>query len=379
MEIPAPSPDPLADRPGADAARPLDARSMAALAHRHLSADALAYLETGTGRETTLRANRRAWDRVALRPRVLRDVTGIDPSTTVLGTELPMPVAVAPVGYQRMFHPDGEAATAAGAAAHGVLHVVSTRCSVPLQQVAAGGGPWWFQVYVLRDRGLTLALVQAAAGLGAQALVLTADAPVPATKRRCPTLSMPDEFLFANLPELVAASDPDRWDRTTQAPDLTPATIAWLAERSGLPVAAKGVLHPDDARVAVTAGARAVVVSNHGGRQLDGAMASARALPAVADAIGDTALVLVDGGIRSGVDVLRALALGARGVLVGRPVIHGLAAQGSTGVAAVLDRFRTELVEAMRLAGATRVPEVGADLLEPIPGQAGQEAPGGTR
>jgi len=366
-------------RTGAADAGTLDADAIEALAHRRLPAEALAYLESGSGRERTLAANRDAWDRIALRPRVLRDVTVVDPATQLLGTTVSMPVAIAPVGHQRLFHRAGEAATAAAAAARDVLHVVSTRCSVPLAQVAAAGGPFWFQVYVLRDRGLTRELVAAAARLGARALVLTADTPVPGTKRRCPDLVIPDAMLFANLPDVAASGDPQRWDRISQAADVTPGTIAWLAEQSGLPVVVKGVLHPDDARTAVAAGARAVVVSNHGGRQLDGAVASCLALPGVVEAVGDTAEVLVDGGIVTGVDVVRALAQGARAVLVGRPAILGLAADGAAGVGRVLDRYRTELVEAMRLAGADRPGAIGRDLLAPAAGQAVQDAPGGTR
>ncbi|HUY97482.1 MAG TPA: alpha-hydroxy acid oxidase [Verrucomicrobiae bacterium] len=329
---------------------------MAARARRRLSPDALAYLETGAGRETTLRANRRAWDKVALRPRVLRDVRVVDPSTTILNTPVSLPVGIAPVGYQRLFHPRGEAATAAAAAERGALLMLSTRCSMPLADVAAAGGPLWFQVYVLRDRGLTVEMAREAARLGARALVITVDTPVPGSKRRCPDLSMLDEVL-------AVPAERSRRERITQAADVTPDTIGWLASTTGLPVGVKGVLHPDDARIAVRAGAAVVIVSNHGGRQLDGAVASAVALPAVVDAVGDQVPVLVDGGIRHGSDVLRALALGARGVLVGRPVIHGLAAAGAEGVAAVLDRFRRELEEVMRLAGADRIDAIGRDLL----------------
>lgn len=311
----------------------------------------------GSGDEATLAASVAAWRRVALRPHVLRDVSSVDTRVRVLGHELPTPVCVAPVGYQALAHPDGELAMAHGARRAGALLTVSTRSSRRIEEVAAEAGPWWFQAYVLRDRGLTRDLIRRAAGAGAAAIALTGDTPYLGRRRRDrdPGL-IPDEIFGVNLREGA--------DRALaeQAADVSYDDIAWLAEISGLPVVVKGVLRGDDARSCAAAGAAAVWVSNHGGRQLDGAVPTAQALPEVADAVRGTVEVYADGGVRTGVDVLRALALGARAVFVGRPALWCLATGGADAVAEGLTELSGGLAHAMGLAGVRSVAEIGRGL-----------------
>jgi 4-hydroxymandelate oxidase len=323
---------------------------------------AYAYYATGAGPESTLAANLAAWSELKLRPRVLRDVSRVDLSTTVLGDPIPHPILVAPTALHRLGHVDGELATARGAALAGSLMVISTGASVALEAIAAAApaAQRWFQLYVLRDRAWTIELVQRAQAAGATALVLTADTPYVSTTRQVTrtTMQVPDEMRMANRPSVAPIDEGELHD-----PSITFDVIAWLRELSGLPVIVKGVLRGDDARRCLEAGACGVVVSNPGGRQLDGAVATARALPEVVASVGDDGEVYVDGGIRSGVDVLRALALGARAVLIGRPVLWGLATGGADGVATVLQTLRDELREAAALAGAASIAEITDDLL----------------
>lgn len=311
----------------------------------------------GAGREVTVDDNPSAWDRLRLRPRVLRPVGGVDTTTTVLGTPVSSPVLVAPVGYQRLAHPEGELATAEGVRRAGGFMVVSTRSSTRIEDVATElAAPWWFQTYVMRDRARTVDLVRRAAASGCRALVLTGDTPLVATKPRDRRngFEMPPDHRLAGV-DAGSQQDP-----ATSFDD-----IAWLTETSGLPVLVKGVLRADDARSCLAAGAAGVVVSNHGGRQLDGAVSTADAVGGVVQEVGDEVEVYVDGGIRSGSDVLKALALGVRAVMVGRPVIWGLAVDGAAGAAAVLVQLRRELEEVLVLSGASSVAEVTPDLVVP--------------
>ena len=317
-----------------------------------------AWAAGGSGFEDALRRNPAAWSRITLRPDALVDVSNVNLSTTFLGERLESPVAIAPSGYHGLSHPEGECATADGAVKAGSLLVLSSRASVRLEEIAPHCGNWWFQSYVLKDRSLTEGLVARARALGAKAIVLTVDAPVLAPRRqsRDPSL-VPRSVLEVNTGPV---EDPEALE---PAPDLTVRDIAWLREVSGLPVVVKGVLRGDTARRCVDAGAAAVWVSNHGGRQLDAAVATADALGEVVDAVADQVEVYVDGGIRTGVDVLRALALGARGAFVGRPVVWGLAVGGAAGVADVMNRYVEELTLAMRLTGRAGLADVGRDLL----------------
>ena len=309
-----------------------------------------------------------AWDRLRFRPRILRDVSVVSTATTVLGRKLATPVCVAPTALHRAAHADGEVATARGAAAAGSLMAVSTNSGTTFEQIGATGAAWWLQCYVMRDRGLTKAIAQRAQAAGASAVVLTADTPVVGRKHNTgPSVwdVVPADYLLANIDQGgVPGAALDKAD------DLTPDTISWLREVSGLPVVVKGVLRADDARIVTSAGAAAVQVSNHGGRQLDQSVATADALPEIAAAVqGSGAEVYVDGGIRRGEHVLAAMALGARAVFVGRPVLWALAAGGESGqggcagVAALLSGLTAELAHAMTLAGARTVSEITSDLV----------------
>lgn len=319
------------------------------------------YYEGGADEQLTRDEAELAWRQLRLRPHVLRDVSAVDTSVELLGARLATPVLVAPTALHGLAHPAGEAETARGAAAAGSLLVLSTRASRRLEDVPCG--PWWFQAYVMRDRGLTRALVQRAAAAGAAAVVLTGDTPYLGSRPGAERTALADEPLVNLAQHLVAGDDGGR--SSEQDPAVGLEAIAELADASGLPVLVKGVLRADDARACLDAGAAGVVVSNHGGRQLDRAVATARVVGEVAEAVDGRGPVLVDGGLRSGVDVLAALASGADAVLLGRPVLWALAADGAAGVRACLDAVTAGLAHAMGLAGATRLAELGPDLLAP--------------
>nr|WP_202805606.1 alpha-hydroxy acid oxidase [Actinopolymorpha alba] len=324
-----------------------------------LPPDIFGYLATGSGVEETLATNDAAWRQFPLRPRILRDVARVDTGTTLLGTPVASPVHVAPTGYQTLAHASGEAGVAKGTADAGSLYVLSTRATASLDEVAAVAGPWWLQVYVLRDRDLSARIVERAAACGARALVLTADTPYVAAKARAANVPVGGSARFL-IPELVARDDEGTW----QNPSVTFDDIGWLREVSGgLPVVVKGVLRGDDARSCVEAGASALYVSNHGGRQLDGALATAFALAEVRAAVGEECEVYVDGGIRTGRDVVRALALGANAAFVGRPALWALATSGSDGVRDLLSSLHEEVDEALALCGCRSVAEVTPDLV----------------
>ena len=330
------------------------------------------YLAGGAGDELSLRDAVAAWDRIRLRPRVLRDVGTVDTATTVLGTPVPSPVLAAPTAFHKLAHAEGEAATAAGCAAAGALMVAATRSTTPLEDIATAGGPEaprWYQVYVLQERDHTAALVQRAAAAGYRALVLTGDTPVLGQRLR----DVRNAFVLpANVGEDAMQAGAAVGSLVDQDPTITFEQIGWLRELSGLPVLVKGVLRADDAVACLDAGAAGVCVSNHGGRQLDGAVAPADALAEVVDAVGTSGEVYVDGGIRRGVDVLRALALGANGVMIGRPVLWGLATGGADGVRRVLQGFQRELALAMALCGAATIADVTPDLVAPASLRAAQ-------
>jgi 4-hydroxymandelate oxidase len=314
------------------------------------------YYAGGSGRERTLRANEQAWRQVWLAPRVLRGVTAVDTRAKLLGTEFATPLAVAPTGYHGLAHPDGELATAAGAAAAGALFVLSTRSSRRIEEVAevtrAAGGAWWFQVYLMRDRELTAGLVRRAVAAGAAALVLTADTPVVGRKRRNSEETARDRDFLVNLGPLADLSTAD------QAADVAFTDIGWLRDLGGgVPVVVKGVLRTDDAGLCRDQGAAAVIVSNHGGRQLDGALPSAIALPGVAGGLRAAAdpEVYADGGVRTAEDALAALALGARAVFLGRPALWALTCGGAEGVRSLIAGLTDDLAHAMTLAGTATI------------------------
>jgi len=329
-------------------------------ARRLLAPDVYDYYAGGSGSERTLRASARAWQQHWLLPRVLRDVSTVDTSVRLPGlpeTVARTPIAVAPTGFQGLACPDGELATARGAAAAGALMVVSSRSSRRLEDIgkvtAEGGGAWWFQVYVLRDRDLTARMVSRAVAAGARALVLTGDTPVVGRKRRDRGEEVVTEADFtANTGPLADLGQAE------QAADLTFADVGWLARLGGVPVLVKGVLRADDARACLAAGAAGVIVSNHGGRQLDRALPTALALPAVAAGLGRSAQVFADGGLRTGEDVLAALGLGARAVFLGRPVLWALACGGADGVRDLITGMTSDLAHVMALAGAAALPGI---------------------
>jgi isopentenyl diphosphate isomerase/L-lactate dehydrogenase-like FMN-dependent dehydrogenase len=336
----------------------LNIHDFEALARERLDERAWEYFRGGAGDETTLRENRSAFDRWKLRPRVLVDIASVDTRTTVLGTEIPAPVIVAPVALQKLAHPDGEAATARAAAAAGTIMALSTSASMRPGAVAeaAPGGARWFQVYVFNDRGVTQALIDEACAHGYSALILTVDTPILGRREGAVRVGfeIPDEIEVAG--DIFGDLDGS----------LTWRDLEWLAGH-GLPVVLKGVVTAADADLAVEHGAAAVVVSNHGGRQLDGVPATIDSLEEVVAAIDGRVEVLLDSGVRRGVDVLRALALGARATLVGRPVVYGLAAAGEAGVAAVLDLLQNEVELGLKLLGCRSVDDVSREHVKWVP------------
>ena len=348
------------------------------LARRRLPPPVWDYIAGGSGREATLAANRAAYDRLVLRPRALVDVSRFDPATSLLGATLAAPVGVAPMAYHRLVHPEGEVATARAAGGAGLLFVVSVFASRSLAEIAAaaGSGPLWLQVYWLRERAVLVDLIRRAEAHGYRALVLTVD--TPRVGRRLRDLrhgfAVPGEISAANLDAGLMAgthhsragvSAIEQHSRQQFDASVTWSDLVWLREQTSLPLVLKGILTAEDARLAVAHGAAAIVVSNHGGRQLDGAPATLDALPEVVDAVAGRCPVLVDGGIRGGADVVKALALGAGAVLVGRPVLWGLSCAGADGVREVLGLLLAELEDAMILSGRPRLADIDHTLLRP--------------
>ena len=319
------------------------------------------YYNGGSGDGQSAAEAAQAWRSYRLRPHVLRDVATVDTRTTVAGLELGLPVLAAPTALQGLAHAAAERATAQGCAAAGSIPVVSTRASLPLEQMGLAPGRWWMQLYVLQDRRTTHDLALRARDLGAAALVVTVDTPVVAS-RAGGRAALPRKVLRV-APGIPPADSADGLGTGEQAMDVSVVDLSLLAELTGLPVWAKGVLRGDDADRLVTAGVAGLIVSNHGGRQLDGAIATAHALPEVVDAVAGRVPVLVDGGVRNGRDVLTALTLGASAVLIGRPVLWGLTVGGAAGVAAVFDDLRRDLEEQFRLCGVTSVADLRRDLL----------------
>jgi isopentenyl diphosphate isomerase/L-lactate dehydrogenase-like FMN-dependent dehydrogenase len=318
------------------------------------------YFAGGAGDELTLRASEEAWRRIAIRPRVLVDVSERDPSTSVLGVRRPHPLLVAPMAFHRLVHPEAEAETARGAAATGTPFCLSTLATTSPAELATAvpDAPRWFQLYVFKDRGVTSDLVEAAAEHGYEALVLTVDLPVQGRRERDLRAAFRIDASVPSVGGRAGMSLPEMVEQFDAS--LTWDDLERLAGESRLPLLVKGVLTPEDARRAEASGAAAVVVSNHGGRQLDTVAATADALPAVVEEIGEEVDVIVDGGIRRGTDVLKALALGARAVMVGRPVIWGLAVGGADGVRRVLEVLLAELDVALALAGTPVAAELDA-------------------
>lgn len=329
-----------------------------------------AFCAAGADDEISMSENIAAWRALRLRPRVLRDVTITDTRVTLLGKEHPSPILIAPTGRHKLFHPQGERETARGAAAANVGYVMASNANMLIEDVAAERrtAPQWFQLYYWPNRSQVEALIERLATAGFSALVLTVDAPTPGwSPRAARSQHQPSpEILNINMPGSPMA-------RTAYHPDFAgkvmyPATwreLEWLVQRAPIPVLVKGVLRADDAVRTAECGARAIIVSNHGGRHLDTTVTTAAAIGEIASALTGKAEVYVDGGIRRGTDILKALALGAGAVLIGRPIIWGLTVEGAAGVTAVLNHLRTELVRAMQLTGTTNLKEATGDLLAP--------------
>jgi lactate 2-monooxygenase len=364
---------------------PIEPAALEAAARERFAPEAFSYVAGSAGTESTARANRAAFDRWRIVPRFLRDVSVRDLSTSVLGTTLPAPVALAPVGVQGIVHPDAEIAVAKAAAGLRLPLSLSTVSSYSLEDVAAAGGdsPRWFQLYWPRDRDVGASLLGRAKAAGFSALLLTLDTFILAWRPRdlshayLPFLQRLGLANYESDPAFLAGLDksPDEdptasilhWQSMFGDPSNTWADLAWAREHWDGPIALKGVLHPDDARRAIDAGVEGILVSNHGGRQIDGEIASLDALPGVVSAVGGRADVLLDSGVRTGSDVMKALALGAKAVLIGRPYIYGLGLGGENGVRHVLRSLLAELDLSMALAGCTKVADVGPELLAHIP------------
>jgi 4-hydroxymandelate oxidase len=339
----------------------LDLNGFEALARRAIAPDAFDYFAGGAGDEITLRENVTAFSGWRLRPRVLVDVSKIDLTAEVLGVSVGLPVGVAPTALQGLAHPDGEVATARAAAAARALFCLSTLSSRTIEDVAqATARPSWFQLYVHKDRSVARSLIERAEASGFDALVVTVDLPVVGYRQR----DLENGFVVA--PELYAnLTVPEHEGRPfhevvgfVSDPALTWADLEWLREVTSMPLVVKGILSPEDAELAVQHGADAVIVSNHGGRQLDRAISSIDALDAIVQTTAGRAEVYLDGGVRRGSDVVLALALGARGVFIGRPFLFALAGGGPRGVARALELIAAEVENAMALLGARRVEEI---------------------
>jgi 4-hydroxymandelate oxidase len=358
-----------------DLANALTLPEFAALARRVMPKMQFDYYANGADSETTLAENSAAFSRIKLRPRMLRGVGQRQTNTTILGQPAAKPILIAPMALARLAHPIGEVGVAHAAGANGFGVVLSTMSSQTMEVVAnayAGqpSGPLWFQLYVYRDKGLTQELVARAEAAGYQGLVLTVDTPY--LGRRLNDIRngfhTPAGIVAANLNIPLVSGDgygsalgkyiDDQWN-----PELTWADVDWLASLSKMPVLVKGVLRGDDALLATEHGARGIIVSNHGGRQLDTVPATIEVLPEVVAAVGNRAEVLLDSGIRHGADVLKALALGAKAVLLGRPVYYGLAAGGQAGAAQVMSILSAEFDLAMALAGCQTLADITPDLI----------------
>jgi len=348
------------------------------LAKEHLSQMAFDYYSSGARDEVTLRDNLAAFTRVKLRPKMLVDVSKINLTTQVLGESLQLPLLIAPMAFQCLADPEGEIATALAAADAGVGMVLSTLATKSLEEVATvANGLQWFQLYIHKDQGLTQALVQRAYTAGYKAICLTVDAPMLGKRERDQRneFTLPPGLHPANLTNISGLDIPQAPGEsgllTYFAQQINPAVtwkdLEWLQSLSPLPLVVKGILRADDAVRAVEYGAQAIVVSNHGGRQLDGAIASLDALPDIIAAVDGKAEVLLDGGIRRGTDILKALAYGAKAVLIGRPVLWGLAVAGKIGVSHIISLLQDELNLAMALSGCASLGDIDSSLVSQLP------------
>ena len=359
--------------PAGEAGAPVDISDYERLAPAHMSKMAWEYINGGAVDELTERWNHEAYEHIRLRPRNLVDVSHLDTRTTLLGRELAFPILLAPTAYHKLAHPEGELATVAGANAAGATMVLSTYSTVSLEDVAAAAkGPLWFQLYVQPNRDFTRELVHRAEAAGYQALAVTVDAPVLGKRYRelRTKFTLPPGVERENLKGLAIATGGQRPTESdiysaTLDPKVTWKDIDWLRSLTRMPVLLKGVMNADDAGRAVDAGVAGLIVSNHGGRNLDTVPATIDALPEVVAKVSGRIPVLVDGGIRRGTDVLKALAFGASAVLIGRPYLYGLAVGGSAGVAHVVNILRREFEAALALSGRPSIAAIDRSVIWP--------------
>ena len=328
------------------------------------------YLASGAADETTLRRNRECFDRILLKPRVLTDVSCIDTRVDLFGQTLDHPILLAPCAYHKVFHPDGEIATARGSAQSGATLVASTFSTVALEDMAKCGARLWFQLYVNPDRSFTRELIARAEEAGYQALCLTVDTPTLGSRdrERRSGFALPEGMERANLKQLGTRATRAQHHKEGGAYNILDPSLTWDAIEemrawTKLPIVLKGILSPEDGRLAVEQGASGIIVSNHGGRNLDTVPATIEALPIVAEAVGGRIPVLMDGGIRRGTDIVKAIALGANAVMIGRPYMWGLALEGADGVARVVQILRRELEIAMQLLGSASLQLITREVL----------------
>src|SRR5262245_1976543 len=363
---------PAQRRPPAAPVGPLTLNEFEPLSMRHMTHMAYEYVAGGAGDEITLHENQAAFDRLRLHPRVLVDVSTIDTTLTLLDQRLDFPILLAPTAYHRLMHPEGEIATVRGAAAAGATLVASSFATTSIEDMShAARSPLWFQLYVNKDRGFTKALVERATAAGCKALCVTVDTPVTGLRHRETRsgFALPPGVERSNLKGLgttVAGASHRAAEGSIYSAVLDPSLvwkdIEWLRGITPVPVLTKGVLSPDDAARAASV-ASGIIVSNHGGRNMDTVPATIEALPRVADAVAGRVPILMDGGVRRGSDVLKALALGASAVLIGRPYLFGLAVEGSDGVAKVVAILRRELEMSMALAGRRSLAEIDRSVI----------------
>jgi len=349
-------------------------RDLEVQAQRRLDPAVYDYFAGGSDDEVTVRSNEAAFARIGLLPRVLRGAGPAELETTLLGCRLSMPVLIGPTAFHRLAHPEGERATARAAATTGTIMIVSMASTVAIEEVAtaareAAGGETnlWFQIYLQPDLGFTESVIRRAEAVGCSAIVVTVDSPTFGRRER--DLSngfsdLPPGMCCENLREPMNGNGSGKIRKIVFSPELSWKDIEWLRKVTELKIVLKGIVHPEDAKLALRHGADAVLVSNHGGRQLDTVPATIELLPAIVNAIDGRIPLLLDGGIRRGTDVLKALALGADAVAIGRPVLWGVALAGEAGVAQVLEMLRSELNRALTLCGCSSVRDLTPDLLQ---------------
>lgn len=338
---------------------PINIFDYKALAQERMNPVYWDYYEGGCDDEITIQANQADFARIRLRPRMLVDVTQCDTSTRVLGLPLPLPILVAPTSMHCLANPEGECATAQGVGAAGTLMIASTSATRTLEDIAqAASGPLWFQLYIYYTLEVAAGLVRRAEAAGYQAIVLTVDLPVQGNRERMKRHGLP-----IPPPPMVAANFVDVV-RSGGRVSVTWETVDWLRSITSLPILLKGILTAEDALLALEHGVSGIIVSNHGGRQLDGVVTSIEALPEIVEAVTGRCEVYIDSGIRRGTDILKALALGAHAVLIGRPILWGLAVDGAHGVQSVLEILHAELERAMKLAGCPTLASINRTLVK---------------